>query len=40
MGFALMIEFTDHLQIVSTSDYNTIANLHTLQINTANAKHS
>jgi hypothetical protein len=29
----------DHLQIVTTSNYNAVANLHTLQITIADAKH-
>jgi hypothetical protein len=32
------IGFIDHLQVVTTSNYNTIANFHTLQITTAHAK--
>jgi hypothetical protein len=35
MGFGLVIRFIDHLQIITTSSYNTIAILHTLQITTA-----
>jgi hypothetical protein len=40
MGFGLVIGFIDHIQIVVTSNYNAIANLHTLQIITAHAKPS
>jgi hypothetical protein len=36
----LEIGFTDYLQIVTTNNYNAIANLHTLQITTAHAKTS
>jgi hypothetical protein len=35
--FGLDIGFIDHLQIVNTSNYNTITNFHTLQITTAHA---
>jgi hypothetical protein len=34
MGFG----FTDNLQVVTTSNYNTITNFHTLQITAAHAK--
>jgi hypothetical protein len=37
-GSGLEIGFTDHLQVVNTSNYNIIANFHTLQITTAHAK--
>jgi hypothetical protein len=40
MGFQLEIGFTDHLQFVTASNYNTIGNLQTLQITTAHAKSS
>jgi hypothetical protein len=33
-GFGLEIGFTDHLQDVTTNNYNTIANFHNLQITT------
>jgi hypothetical protein len=38
MGFRLEIGFIDHLQIITTSNYNTIANFHTLQFTAAHAK--
>jgi hypothetical protein len=31
-GFGLVNGFTDHLQVVTTNNYNTTAELHTLQI--------
>jgi hypothetical protein len=37
-GFALEIEFIDDLQVITICNYNTIADFHTLQINTAHAK--
>jgi hypothetical protein len=39
-GFGLEIGFIDHFntQLVATLNYIAIANLHTLQINTAHAK--
>jgi hypothetical protein len=39
-GFGLDIGFTDHLntRLVTTVNYRLIADLHTLQINTAHAK--
>jgi hypothetical protein len=37
-GFGLEIGFIDHLQVVTTSEYNTTANFHTSQITTAHAK--
>jgi hypothetical protein len=37
-GFGLYIGFIDHLQVVTTSKYNIIANFHTLQITRAHAK--
>jgi hypothetical protein len=40
VGFELETGFTNQLHILTTSNYNTIANLHTLQINTAQAKPS
>jgi hypothetical protein len=38
-GFGLEVEFIDHLQNVTTSNYNTIGGFHTLQIATAHAKY-
>jgi hypothetical protein len=40
MGFGLVIGFTEHLQIVTTSHYSAIANSHTLQFTTARIKSS
>jgi hypothetical protein len=40
MGFWLVNGFTDHLQIVTKSNYNAIANLHTLQFTRADATSS
>jgi hypothetical protein len=40
MGFGLVIECIEHLQIVNTSNYNTSANSHTLQFITAHTKSS
>jgi hypothetical protein len=40
MGFGLVTGLTDLLQIVTTSNYTAIANLHTLQITTAHANPS
>jgi hypothetical protein len=39
-GFGLIIEFIDHLQIVTTSNYIAIANSHTLQFTAARTKSS
>jgi hypothetical protein len=36
-GFGLKIGFIDHLQVVTTNNYNTGANFHNLQITTAHA---
>jgi hypothetical protein len=38
MGFGLVIGFTDHFQIVTTSNDRAIANSHTLQLTTARTK--
>jgi hypothetical protein len=40
MGFGLIIGFTEHLQIVTTSNYSAIANSHTLQLTSACTKSS
>jgi hypothetical protein len=40
MGFGLVTQFIDYLQIVTTDNCSTIANLHTLQITRAHAKSS
>jgi hypothetical protein len=40
MGFGLIIRFIDHLQIVTASNYNDIANAHILQFTTALTKFS
>jgi hypothetical protein len=37
-SFGLEIGFTDHLQVVTTNNYNTIAIFHTLRITTAYVK--
>jgi hypothetical protein len=34
MGFGLVAQFVDHLQVVTTNNYNTVTDLHTLQITT------
>jgi hypothetical protein len=38
-GFWLQIGVTDHLQVVTTNNYNIIADLHTLQIAIGHAKY-
>jgi hypothetical protein len=40
MGFEMEIRFIDHLQIITSSIYNTTTNLQILQIITAHAKPS
>jgi hypothetical protein len=40
MGFGFVIKFIEDFQIVTTSNYNTIAYPHTLQITTTHAKPS
>jgi hypothetical protein len=35
MRFGLEMGFIDHVQIITTSNYNALTNLHTLQITTA-----
>jgi hypothetical protein len=42
MGFELVTQFIDHLytQLVTSSNYSSIGNLHTLQIHRAHAKFS
>jgi hypothetical protein len=37
-GFGFESGFIDHLQVVTTGNYNTVANFHTLHITTARAK--
>jgi hypothetical protein len=38
MGFGLIIELIEHLQLVTTNHYNAVTNLHTLQIIMAHAE--
>jgi hypothetical protein len=38
-GFRRKIRFIEHLQVITTSNYNIIVNFHTLQITTAHAKY-
>jgi hypothetical protein len=38
MGFGLVIEFTERLQLVTTNNYNILTSLHTLQITTAHTR--
>jgi hypothetical protein len=40
MGFGLLTEFIEHLQIVTTSNYSAIANSHILRFTTACSKSS
>jgi hypothetical protein len=40
MGFEFVIEFTEHLQIITTSNYSAVTNSHTLQFTTAHTKSS
>jgi hypothetical protein len=40
MGFGLEMGFIDLVQIITTSNYNAVTNLHTLQITTAHTKPS
>jgi hypothetical protein len=40
MAFGLVTGFTDHLEIITTSNYSAIANSHTLQFTTACTKPS
>jgi hypothetical protein len=40
MEFELIIEFIEHLQIVTTSNYSAIASSHTLQFTRARTKSS
>jgi hypothetical protein len=39
-GFGLVIGFIEHLQIVTTSNYSSTANSHSLQFTTARTKFS
>jgi hypothetical protein len=39
-GFGLDIGYIDHFQVVTTNNYYTVADFHTLQITTAHAKSS
>jgi hypothetical protein len=39
-GFVLVAGFTEHLQMVTTSNYSAIADSHTLQFTTAHTKPS
>jgi hypothetical protein len=34
MGFGLVTQFIDHLQVVTTNNYNTTTDFHTLQTTT------
>jgi hypothetical protein len=38
MRFGLVIELIEHLLIVTTSNYNTVSNSHTLQFTAAHTK--
>jgi hypothetical protein len=40
MGFGVVIGYIEHLQIVATSNYSTVANSHTLQFITSHTKPS
>jgi hypothetical protein len=40
MGFGLVNGFIEHLQIVTTSNYNAVTNSHILQLNTARSTFS
>jgi hypothetical protein len=40
MGFGLIIGFIERLYLVTTNNYNTFTDLHTVQITTANTKSS
>jgi hypothetical protein len=40
MGFGFVIGFTEHSQIITTHNYSTIPNSHTLQFTTARTKSS
>jgi hypothetical protein len=36
MGFGLVIGFTDHVQVITTNNYNTVADFHTTNHSTLN----
>jgi hypothetical protein len=38
MGFGLVMGFTEHFQLITTNNYNTLTSLHTLQITTVHVR--